>query len=524
MAVARKRRGEKRMTGRRYRPWAAIALLVVLFVHSFIGGQIGVSAQAGPVRQVTFGQVSFGYDVALGLAAAKAVPGAESPMLGAYPGYTEVEFGNYPIYRQYGLPAQFRVMPVDEYAAVNAVAAQRLHVLKSLLAERPGLYDVYPPLRHTWNAGGGDSPYEGYRRNFPELPAYPVAHLFFSKMEYIETPHVVGFRLVSERVQNFVPIDTLELEYGFVGLTTDGKYYVAANFPVNANAGVEPLSPAAYNTVSREAGDAAIAGYNEAVVSVLNDLPSDQFSPSLDKLDGVLATLKVAPPVPPTRTPSPAKLTVLGADRTISNNSRWKQIAGRLRNDGGTTSYGYSATVTFRDQYQNVIKTYTASDTGFVLAPGETIPFQVTLDDVPREAKTYTHSVTSQNAPRAGVNTRALTVEGVGIKTTPVSSDRVDVALTGQVRNQAGRILSSPRLYVEFLDGAGAVVTVQKYVGATRDVQLNASVVRPGIVYNILDAFRVDTSVNSHYMLDGYTAPEITKRIVSARAFGFADE
>jgi hypothetical protein len=110
-------------------------------------------------------------------------------------------------------------------------------------------------------------------------------------LKYLDFKNGQGVRFLTQFDQAYLPINNDELFYTYQGLTSDGKYYVAAVLPVNA------ADLPADGTVTDElkAGDfgANFMLYLEQVVKQLESQPATSFTPDLGKLDAMMASLEV---------------------------------------------------------------------------------------------------------------------------------------------------------------------------------------------------------------------------------------
>ena len=124
----------------------------------------------------------------------------------------------------------------------------------------------------------------------PFLPFFNAQQVFHSQVKYLSFKDGQGVRFLTQYDQAYLPINNYELFYTFQGLTSDGKLYVAAILPVTL-----PGLPAD-STVSDEmkAGDfvGKFLKYLDEVTQQLNGQSASSFTPSLDALDSMLASLE----------------------------------------------------------------------------------------------------------------------------------------------------------------------------------------------------------------------------------------
>ena len=67
----------------------------------------------------------------------------------------------------------------------------------------------------------------------PFLPLFNAAQVLHAKVEFMEFRTGKGVQYLTQFDQAPLPINNLELIYTFQGISSDGKYYIAAIFPVN---------------------------------------------------------------------------------------------------------------------------------------------------------------------------------------------------------------------------------------------------------------------------------------------------
>ena len=87
-----------------------------------------------------------------------------------------------------------------------------------------------------------------------------------------------------------MPVNNFELIYTYQGLTSDGKYYVAAVLPVN-----HPGLPADGSVTGDEPPEftSDFQTYLENVAGTLNPQSADTFTPDLTQLDAMMSSLEI---------------------------------------------------------------------------------------------------------------------------------------------------------------------------------------------------------------------------------------
>lgn len=168
------------------------------------------------------------------------------------------------------LAAQVLVFPTDQYASMSLTAAEQMQALETLLAERP--YDV-----------GGD---------LPMLPMLDGIQTFHTRPVYLDFENGVGVRYIAQHEAELSLIDNDAIFYTFQGLTEDGRFYVAAFFPVDASGLLEELD---MNDTAVLDNQDAWTAYRDATAHALSELSSDSFAPDLYELDRAMSSLRVVP-------------------------------------------------------------------------------------------------------------------------------------------------------------------------------------------------------------------------------------
>lgn len=172
------------------------------------------------------------------------------------------------------LEPQVFVYPADEYAQLNAAAAEQIQRLKTLLAGAALSKDTMPIV--------------------PALNAGPI---FTAHMQLLDFQSGRGVRMVTQYAQYLAPVNNHELFYHFQGLTNDGKYYMIAILPVSSSILAEddkPDSPVPPGGVAVPS-TGPDATYYEAITSALNAMYPDSFNPSLFQLDTLVKSITVTP-------------------------------------------------------------------------------------------------------------------------------------------------------------------------------------------------------------------------------------
>ena len=167
---------------------------------------------------------------------------------------------------------QIHVYPVAEYGGlfeVEAIAGE-IDDLRSLLRERdPGLLGS----------------------TLPHLPPQPAVQTFWAKFAFVDFVNGSGIRYITQFDQGPNPITNDSTFYTFQGLTDDGRYYVAAFFPIATSS--LPATAAEVDIQAILADD--FGAYIQETIATLFDLDAADFDPDLSRIDAMLASLLVEP-------------------------------------------------------------------------------------------------------------------------------------------------------------------------------------------------------------------------------------
>lgn len=169
--------------------------------------------------------------------------------------------------------AYLAVFPAEAYAQYAQMTADNIAALKNLPDSLDTLDQNSPLLQYS----------------------------FYAKARVVPFQNGRGLRYLTQVMQAILPINNAEMFYWYSGLTSDGKYYVSAAFPVSANmlqASGGPDSAVPPGGVPfQDSFDAAQATqYYDQVQQKLNEAGPGAFSPSLESLDALIQSLKVSAP------------------------------------------------------------------------------------------------------------------------------------------------------------------------------------------------------------------------------------
>ncbi len=236
--------------------------------------------EPAPASTISFAGVSFAADPSIVTSAQSSIVPAVPVGAGPGPGSGNPEFirlvFNDAAIDDFFPPdpriPQIHVYPVAEYGGlfeVEAVAGE-IDDLRSLLRERD--LDL---LGST----------------LPHLPLQPAVQTFWAKFAFIDFVNGSGIRYIMQFDQGPNPITNESIFYTFQGLTGDGRYYVAAFFPVATSS--LPATAAEVDIQAILADD--FGAYVQETIANLFDLDAADFEPDLSRIDALLASLLVEP-------------------------------------------------------------------------------------------------------------------------------------------------------------------------------------------------------------------------------------
>lgn len=187
-------------------------------------------------------------------------PNSNAFWTGVMPEHRVVTLQGYPVTNHMMRPQIF-IYPVGELALYNKNARQVATDLQNLLAnQQPG-------------------------NELPYLPLINAKQVIHPQVQYLDFKNGKGVRYLTQFNTGIVVINNHQLLYTYQGLTSDGKYYVAAVLPVtHANLPeTEQVSAQPENHLSELATSAAW----------LDQEPGGSFTPDLAKLDALVQSMEI---------------------------------------------------------------------------------------------------------------------------------------------------------------------------------------------------------------------------------------
>lgn len=194
-----------------------------------------------------------------------AVPaGDDHPYWEVAPEHLQVTLEGYPV-SAHLMKAQIFIYPVEKLSEFSQAADQIAGDLPALLQSHEAV-DV-----------------------MPFLPIFNAQQVMHAQVQYIDFKNGNGVRFLTQFDQAPLPINNFELIYTFQGLTSDGKYYIAAVLPVT-----HPGLPA-----NEQVNDEMIAklsdfpAYLAETTAWLEQQPANGFTPDLAALDALIQSIEV---------------------------------------------------------------------------------------------------------------------------------------------------------------------------------------------------------------------------------------
>jgi hypothetical protein len=221
-------------------------------------------------------------EVANGVSSSEIAPvtGSDAAWWQKTPGHTQIDLGETYILQDKTRRPRILVYPAQAYAELVPAAFESMHRLNNIL-------------------GSPSAPIS--TEQLPALPFLNEIQTFAANIEVIRFQNGQGVRFLSEYGQSATSANNQDLFYQFQGLTDDGKYYIAAIFPITSPDLSESNDPAAAVPIGGvefpSMGDlnADWAGYYSAVTELLNATPPEDFYPAINQLDALIQSMQVTP-------------------------------------------------------------------------------------------------------------------------------------------------------------------------------------------------------------------------------------
>jgi hypothetical protein len=187
-----------------------------------------------------------------------------APFWEVLPEYTRVTLQGYPLNNR--MQAQIFIYPIKDLGNVNEGAGKIAASLQTLLQSHQEI------------------------QTMPFLPLYNAAQAMHAQVSYLDFKNGRGLRYLTEFNQGIEPTNNAELLYTYQGLTSDGKFYVAAVLPAN-----HPSLPADGKITGNEPPEftSDFPTYLTNVAKSLNSQAAGTYAPDLTQLDAMLNSLEI---------------------------------------------------------------------------------------------------------------------------------------------------------------------------------------------------------------------------------------
>lgn len=204
----------------------------------------------------------------------------DAPWWEKTPGHLRVSLGNYYALQGKAHQPAIYVYPASDYAQLLPAAFESIHRLNNYL---------YDPN----NVPALDQ--------LPGVPFFNAQILFAAHIQPISFHNGSGIRYITEYGQYPAPANNTELFYNFIGLTSDGEYYVVAIFPLTSPVLAEtpdagaPLPERGIPYPFAANPNTNMDAYYIAVTELLNVQLPETFTPGLAELDALIQSIYVGP-------------------------------------------------------------------------------------------------------------------------------------------------------------------------------------------------------------------------------------
>ena len=199
------------------------------------------------------------------------VSGPDRPDWDVNPQYTKVTLQGYVLSDRFFTP-HIDVFPVQRYVELfPETINQRVASLQSLI--------------------GGAAPVD---ITLPLLPVFNAAQEFYVKYQVLPFVSGEGIHFITEYAQSYDPINNYDMFFTYQGLTTDGKYWISAIFPVSHPSlpenGNNPPNGQSWDDFGNN-----FASYITGITSNLDAQPIQSFIPGLGVLKTLVTSITIQP-------------------------------------------------------------------------------------------------------------------------------------------------------------------------------------------------------------------------------------
>lgn len=180
------------------------------------------------------------------------------------PEYRRLSLLGYPVTGNL-LKPQIFIYPVNELASANENMGKMAADLNTLLQSRQPSSEL------------------------PFLPLINELQAVHAQVKFLDFKSGAGIRYLTQFSQGPLPINNLKLVYTFQGVTSDGKYYIAAVLPVT-----HPELPVTQEISDQQAAELSdYPAYLAKITSWLEQQPTASYIPDLGKLDTLVQSIEM---------------------------------------------------------------------------------------------------------------------------------------------------------------------------------------------------------------------------------------
>jgi hypothetical protein len=208
------------------------------------------------------------------------VEGEDAAMWQKTPGHLQVSLADYYILQGKTHQPAIYVYPATDYAFLVPAAFESIHRLNNYL---------YAPN----NIPALDQ--------LPGVPFFNTQILFAAHIQPVSFQNGSGIRYISEYAQYPASANNTDQFYNFIGISSDGAYYIVAIFPLTSPVLAETSDAgAALPTGGIPYPDMAdptanMNAYYIAITDLLNAQPTNGFTPHLGELDQLIQSMRIEP-------------------------------------------------------------------------------------------------------------------------------------------------------------------------------------------------------------------------------------
>ncbi|MBN2177113.1 MAG: hypothetical protein JW722_05580 [Demequinaceae bacterium] len=259
------------------RSLAPLALLSLALCACSPAAPASPSGPTTPSLNATCNDLSFYLDPALASSITCTTIPADATSMEPHPEFTRVTLQGYPLAGTF-FEARIDVYPIADYTALLPAA------VPGLVADLAGL------------TGGGSAPVfaSSFGMPLPFLPVFNAGQAFFAQYQAVSFASGDGIRFLTEFAQYTVPVNNTDLFYTYQGVTTDGQSWVSVIMPINL-AALPADADAGLGAQTWEQFSIGYEPYILTAVGLLDAAASTDFTPTIDALDALVASITITP-------------------------------------------------------------------------------------------------------------------------------------------------------------------------------------------------------------------------------------